>query len=331
MSRTIAIIGAGQIGFASAHEFRDDGWDVSVLARSKPDWTVEGVEFVPHILGETPSPGADVVLDTIAFDEEDAARYDAGRVGRYIAVSSAAVYRDMEGRTFDTAGITGFPDFGYPIQEDASTIAGGPQSYSTKKIRMERKARAVFGDRSTVLRPAAIHGPWSRHAREWWFVKRLKDRRSTIPLAFDGASVFHTTSAQTLARLAVFLAQEELGGLYNVADLNAPSVKQIGQTIAAQYGKRVRFYGIEGPPKGTLGRTPWSLPVPFELDMSKAYAAGFEPLLGLATYEETVGELIQWLRTLTDDTWRAALTQIAAYPYDQFDYETEDRFFDERL
>lgn len=326
MARSVAIIGAGQIGFAAERAFREDGWDVSVLARSAPEWAGRDTRYERYVKGEDPAPRADVVLDTIAYDEADAGRYDPGHVGRLILVSSASVYLDDKNRSLEKASVLGFPDFYGAVPETQATIGPGPETYSTRKIAMEHTARRAFGDAATILRPCAVHGPFSRHAREWWFVNRLKDRRRTIPLAFEGESVFHTTNAGSIGALAAFLADENLGGVWNVADDDAPTVKEIGQTIAAYFGKRVRFYGMEGPPEGSVGRTPWSLPAPFELDTNKAREAGFE---SFGYYGETVGEAIEWLRSLTFDEWREAMPQLAGYPWDLFDYTAEDRFFDQ--
>ena len=326
MSKTAAIIGAGQIGYANAFAFRDAGYDVQVYARSQPEWVHRDMAFEAYTLGEATAPAADVVVDTIAFDEEDVARYDPDQVGRYIAISSAAVYRDHEARSIETGPITGYPDFGHAITEDNPTVRGGPESYSSRKVRMERKAREMFEDRSTILRPCAIYGPYSRHAREWWFVNRIKDRRRVIPLAFEGESVFHTTNAFSMGDFAAFLAEEELGGIWNVADDDAPSVRAIGQTIAAYFGKRIRFYGVEGPPKGTVGRTPWSLPHPFVLDTGKARDAGFERF---GTYAQEVAPALDYLRSVSADEWESAFAPLAAYGYDHFDYAAEDRLIDE--
>ena len=43
----------------------------------------------------------------------------------------------------------------------------------------------------TVLRPCAIHGLGSRHPREWWFVKRILDRRPDHTSGVWGTSRFH--------------------------------------------------------------------------------------------------------------------------------------------
>ena len=123
-------------------------------------------------------------MDCIAFDESDADQLNSVQTsaGRIIAVSSASIYCDEKGRTLDEARKCGFPDFPIPIREDHATVAPGPETYSTRKIAMERRLLDQAGDRTTILRPAAIHGPRSKHAREWWFVRRLLDGRRRIPL-----------------------------------------------------------------------------------------------------------------------------------------------------
>jgi len=327
MARSIAIIGAGQIGYAAAREFRDAGWDARVLARSKPDWLVEGVEFIPYILGDAPSPSADVVLDTVAFDEDDAARYDPGSVGRYIAISTASVYADDQGRGFEDAAELGFPEFAEPITESQPLIEGSAATYSSRKVRMEAKATQLFGDRATLLRPCAIYGPYSRQPREWWFVKRLLDGRSHIPLAFMGESQFHTTNVDTIAGFAVCAAIKELGGAFNLADDDAPSVMEIGRQIMQEMDAQCAFVPFEGPPKAALGRTPWSLPKPFVLSCRKAFETGWD---GFDLYPGVNNEAVYWLANLNPVDWRAAFPVLANYGYDLFDYAAEDRFFDER-
>ena len=204
----IALIGAGQIGYAACEAFLDAGWDVRVLARSNPAWAHNDAAFELYVAGEDPAPSADIVLDTIAFDEGDVARYEPDRIGRLITISSASVYVDYGGRSLEKSADNGYPDFGFGVTEEQVTVPPGPQSYSTRKIRMERAAAAKFERNASIIRPCAVYGPWSRHPREWWFVKRLKDRRRIIPLAFEGESQFHTTDARSIGELALFLAEE---------------------------------------------------------------------------------------------------------------------------
>ncbi len=324
MTRSVAIIGAGQIGYAATEAFLSNDWNVFLHSRTRPEWLRRAIDFEQYVLGEHPAPQADVVLDTIAFDEDDIARYDPDKVGQLIVISSASVYCEAHGRTLDEAAQNGFPEFGGPITEDQTTVAPGPETYSTRKVRMENMALELFGDRAAILRPCAIYGPHSRHPREWWFVKRMKDRRRVIPLAFEGESQFHTTAAQDIGSLAAFLANESLGGPFNIANDFAPDVKHIGQSIADALEKRVPFHLMEEPPVGTVGRTPWSVPKPFEVCCRKASDAGFDDF---STYDFTMDDAVNWLRNPAD--WRAAFPQLAAYPWDLFDYEAEDRFFEQ--
>jgi len=326
MTRSVAIIGAGQIGHAAEYQFGFHGWDVTIHARSKPNWPDRNISrFEEYRLGEHPAPEADLVIDTIAFDEDDVARYDPEKVGRLIAISSASVYCDSRGRTLDEAAKNGFPEFEGPVTEDHSTVAPGPESYSTRKVRMENKALELFGSRATILRPCAIYGAYTRHPREWWFVKRVLDGRSSIPLAFEGTSQFHATSVTDMASAMSHMADDGCGGVFNMVDPDALTVAQIGERIASVFDRNVDFKLMSGGPDGRVGRTPWSVPKPFVVSGAKAedmayfiVGAGFD-------------EAIHWLRDLNPADWRTAFPQLAAYPWDLFDYEAEDRFFDERL
>lgn len=324
MGGSIAIIGTGQIGYACAQAFGLNGWHVTILARNRPDWMIEGVAHQPHDVKSDPAPSADVILDTIAFDAEDIARYDPDKIGRLIVVSSASVYCDARGRTLDEAAQNGFPEFDGSITEDQSTVAPGPATYSTRKVRMENAAHEVFGDRATILRPCAIHGPWSRHPREWWFVKRVLDGRTRFPLAFGGASQFQTTSTRTIGLAALATGEMGVGGTFNLADDDSPTVAKIGHAIAQALGKQADISAFDSSPKGTVGRTPWSIPHPIKV--SGALAA---EVLGVHSlpYSFAIDPAADWLRDHNPENWRITFPQLAAYPWDLFDYDAEDAYF----
>ncbi len=76
---------------------------------------------------------------------------------------------------------------------------------------------------------------------------------------------------------------------------------------------------------GFVGRTPWSVPKPFTVSTQKqeqiAERGRVEP------YGDTAPNSVEWLRDLNPSDWRAAFPQLAAYPWDLFDYEAEDAFF----
>ncbi|MHA7818696.1 MAG: NAD-dependent epimerase/dehydratase family protein [Erythrobacter sp.] len=322
MTRSVAIVGAGQIGFAAAFAFHDRGWDPTIYARSEPEWLDRmPFRFKPYVAGTDPAPEADIVVDTIAFDEDDVARYDPERIARLIAISSCSVYRDDEGRTLDEAQTNGWPEFDGIIDESQPTVAPGPETYSTRKIRMERKATELFGERATILRPCAVYGEHSRHPREWWFIKRLLDRRAHIPLMLEGRSRFQTTDADDIGYGAVTLAEGDLGGVYNVADEDSPSVLEIGEVLSRGFDHPSQLVPIDAD--GLVGRTPWSVAKPITVCAKKLVDSGLDTQ---STYASGAPDAAAWLADLNPADWRAAFPQLAAYPWDLFDYEAEDRF-----
>ena len=325
MPRAVIVGGTGQIGFATARRLVFEGWDVTIASRratALPSGcrheAVDGrdVDGLVAAVGSA----ADLLLSCVAFDSTDAQHLaEAGReAGRIMAISSASVYRDMAGRTLDEAADCGFPDFPVPLTEQSMTLDPGPATYSTRKVAME----ATLLDRApcpvTILRPCAIHGPLSKHAREWWFVKRLLDGRRTIPLAYRGQSRMQTTSVSAIADAVVRAAADELPTVANVADADSPTVAEIGRTIMAIMDVDADLVGLPDEPfPPAFGATPWSLPRPM---VCSAAATGRE------TYAGSVMSAVRWLvDTVPSEDWRRFLPQLAAYPTDHFDYEVDDR------
>lgn len=329
MLGTVAIVGAGQIGYAARRWLQQAGYNVRVLARTMPAWLDDRAsDFTRYVASEDRAPKADVVLDTIAFDAGDISRYDPDQIGRLIVVSSASVYRDPAGRTLDEAARNGFPEFAGPVVEDHPTLEPGPDTYSTRKVRMERAAIARFGNRATVLRPCAIHGPHSRHPREWWFVKRMLDGRQAIPLAHGGRSRFQTTATGLIGEFVVMASRHALGGIYNIADADSPNVREIGAAIAHHLNRAPSFIPIEGDGGSrAAGRTPWSVPRPFVTSGAEAMRDGS---LTRMNYFAGVESAVRWLEQAAPGDWRSTFPQLAAYPWELFDYEAEDALM-ERL
>ncbi|MEM7490535.1 MAG: reductase [Pseudomonadota bacterium] len=313
--------GSGQIGRAVAARLARAGWSVRIGSRRPPP----GAGAWRHVamgdgLAAALGDGADLLVDCIAFDERDADRLVAlgDRVGRVVAVSSASVYADPEGRTLDEALETGFPYFPMPIPVDHPTVAPGPETYSTRKVAMERRLLAGLPRRATVLRPCAIHGAWSKHAREWWFVKRLLDGRRAIPLAHGGRSRFQTTSVAAIAEAVERAAEGTSPEVVNVADADAPDVAGIGRAIMAEMGVTADLVGLPDVPfPAETGVTPWSVPRPMVL------AA---PVPAAGRYADSVGQAVRWLVKAVDrGDWRSMVPQLAAYDRDHFDYGADDR------
>jgi nucleoside-diphosphate-sugar epimerase len=338
MARHAFIIGGtGQIGRAIAINLLQHGWRVTASHRGhRPppaDLVEQGLEVVTldrensAALPAALDAGADALIDTVAFDETHARQLLnlQGSVGTVLVISSASVYRDEQGRTLDEARQNGFPHFDAPIRETQATVDPGPENYSTRKVALERTLLDQARCPVTVLRPCAIHGPGSQHPREWWFVKRMRDGRETIPLAFEGRNRFHTTSVRNIAELARISLEHPGTRVLNIGDPDPPSVAEIGRFIARNLDYRGRIVGITNSPyPPPVGATPWSGPRSFLIGGQAALAIGYKPV---TAYEEAVVESCRWLSAVAGTApWPELFPVLASYPRDLFDYETEDAF-----
>ncbi|MDR1489693.1 MAG: NAD-dependent epimerase/dehydratase family protein [Desulfovibrio sp.] len=341
MKRHAFIIGGtGQIGYATALELINSGWRVTISCRRKTKIALnligKGVAMIqldrnePNALSKALGEGIDALIDTAAFDSLHAEQLLSlqDKIGALVVISSSSVYRDNAGRTLDEAGENGFPNFPEPIKETQFLVEPGPKTYSTRKALLE--CRLLVNPRIPIiiLRPGAIHGIYSTHAREWWFVKRIIDKRSIIPLAYGGRSRFHTCSSLNIARLITFALANPKTGIFNVADPQALTVIQIGQAIALHMNYKGNLIPLEigdAYGKSPVGWSPWSVAGPFVLDTSKAQKE-FGNIL-TTQYEDTVDEICNWLVSESHEDWHINFPVLASYPMNLFDYTAEDQFF----
>jgi nucleoside-diphosphate-sugar epimerase len=324
--------GTGQIGWAVAARLVEAGWDVTVGSRG----TRPAPEGIRHIRvdrseGLAVVDGADLLVDVIAFTAGDALQALGRDVGAIVAISSASVYADGAGRTLDGAtGAEEFPRLPVPIPETQRTVDPGGATYSTRKVAMERVLLEQDRIPATVVRPCAIHGPHASSLREWYFVKRALDRRSRVILPYVGESVFHTTSVPNLAELVRLAAERPGTRVLNCGDPQPPSVLAICRAVGAALGWSPGLVLLPGPPEGSIGDTPWSTPLPLEIDMRAAESdLGYRPIV---TYAEAVRETVAWLVEATRDRdWREVMPTGAQRMAESFDYAAEDAFLASRV
>jgi nucleoside-diphosphate-sugar epimerase len=267
--------------------------------------------------------GFDLVVDVIPFDATHAKQLLELDAGALVAVSSASVYADDQGRTLDEAqGVDDFPDLPLPVPETQRTVEPGDTTYSTKKVQLEQTLLEQDSVPAAIVRPCAIYGRGDRMGREWHFVKRALDRRPHVVLANNGLSHFHTTAAENIGELARLIAASPTTGAYNCGDPDPPTVLEISRAVATAAGHEFDEVLVADPaPRGEVGLTPWSTPKPFLVAMTKAeQELGYRPAV---TWAEALPQQVQWLIDATRDRdWREVLTRGANYL--QFDYEAED-------
>jgi nucleoside-diphosphate-sugar epimerase len=269
-----------------------------------------------------------VLVDVIPFRQADAEQLLAlgADVGSLIAISSASVYTDEDGRSLDEAtGPDDLPRLPVPIPETQPTLPPGEETYSVAKSAVEHALLERSAVPATVIRPCAIYGPGDRQAREWHFVKRALDGRETVVLAYEGRSYFHTTASANLAELIRCCAERPGTRALNCGDPDPPTLLEISRAIAAALDHEWSEVLLPGPPEGTAGQTPWSVPDshPFVVDMSAAAReVGYTPV---TRYPDGVRAACEWLVEATRGRdWREVLPSHARYYGELFDYDAED-------
>lgn len=337
--KTAVVIGAsGQIGRPAVAALVRDGWEVTAASRGGGrdrawDGAVRTVRLdrsddaaLAAVIGD----GCDLVVDMVAYDGAHARQLTslAGRVGSAVVISSVSVYDDGKGRNFDTVHEPdGFPGYPVPVPETQPTVAPGEASYSTRKVALEQELLAA-ADRLpvTVLRPGAVHGPYSPLPRELYFVKRNLDGRRRRVLSYKGETRFHPSSARNIAELVRLAAARPGARVLNACDGEAPTVAEIGAAVDAVMGVATETTLLDGPADGSVGQTPWSVPLPVVFDMSAAERElGYRPVI---SYAESLPETVGWLAdALAGREWRECFPLLARVYPDLFDYTAEDTRF----
>jgi nucleoside-diphosphate-sugar epimerase len=343
--RTAFIIGGtGQVGTAVTPRLLADGWSILVAHRGgqhgDPTMAEHDVTTIRLDRDDTDAlmdaaRGHDLVVDTVAYDARHAGQLArlAGDVGSLVVISTASVYCDADGRNLDTAtDPDSFPEFPVQISEDQLTIESHSDSYSAQKADMERALLAVGDLPVSILRAGAIHGPFSSMLREWFFIKRARDGRRRVVLAYEGASRFSTIAAANLAELVALCAAAPRARVLNAADQEALSSADIAHTVFDVMEHDIDVVPLTGPPRGNLGANPWGVPKPMVLSMRRALdELGYHQPV---TYRDAVAADVEWITDVVDgaarrqQTWRDLFPTLAErYGADAwFDYDAEDAF-----
>lgn len=274
--RALIIGGNGQVGRVVAAGLRDDGWSVTVLhrgngpvARDQDIETLAADRNDDAAMATLLARGFDVVVDLVAFHAGHAAQLvrNAANLGSVVMLSSAAVYVDPEGRSLQAVhDDASAPRFGGPVPETAATVSPDDVTYAGRK-RAAELALLASSLPTTVVRPAGIHGVNSPQPREWFYVKRVLDRRQRVVLGFGGHASLHPVSTGNLSALMRLTAARPGHRILNAGDPGQPDEAEIASSLAAALGWSFEIVRVAGAPPVA---SPWSLPEPFFLDLHAA-------------------------------------------------------------
>ncbi len=165
---------------------RDSG-DYSALSDGSWDAVIDVSGYVPRHVGQA----MDAVGD---------------RVGRYVFISSHAVYRHEglpPGATED------FPR-SEPLRD---TEELGGDNYGRLKVASEDDVIARYGDRATIVRPGKVAGPhdW-QDGLTYWVRRGARGGRVAVPA--DPAQPVQVIDSRDLARLVVQLVTDDRPGAF---------------------------------------------------------------------------------------------------------------------
>jgi nucleoside-diphosphate-sugar epimerase len=335
MTKTGVVLGlGGQIGSAVARRMLSEGWTVRGLdlgGSSLPaDLTavdlIEGDRNDAATLARVIGHGADGVVDTIAYTSSHAQQLlaCANDIGALAVISSLAVYADDQGHSIGN----GAPALPVPVPESQRLVAADDATYGGGKVMLESILLDAGRFPVTVLRPAAVCGPHSRHLREWWLIKRVLDGRVKLPLQGQGGARFHPSSTANIAALAVHSLGLGHSQVLNAADPDCPNVIEIAGYVAAAMNHRWQIVPLaDSESTGSVGDTPWTAERPIVLDTASAINTGYQPV---TRYADAIPGLVQAaLDEVGDRDWSVVYPGLAGYPTPQFDYLAEDQLLRE--
>ena len=157
-----------------------------------------------------------------------------GKTDRFISVGGVPAYRGYSNPAVLTPN--GLP---VPVAEDWAKSMD--RSEDEKGYRVFRSEGVVFEHHPTAthFRYPLVYGPYQLVPREWCIVRRIRDRRPFIVVPDGGLTLHHCGYAANVAH-AVLLAVDKPGAasgqVYNCADSDALTVRQVVDVVAAALG-----------------------------------------------------------------------------------------------
>jgi 2'-hydroxyisoflavone reductase len=152
----------------------------------------------------------DAVIDTSCYTPnimETSAGYFGERTKRYVFISTISVYDHgaTDGPGEDAAVMQ--------LPAEADPAAFNIEYYGALKVLCEQAVQRAFGDRTTILRPGLVAGPFDPTDRfTYWPVRFDEGGEVIAPLA---SSRVQYVDVRDLANFAVHVCEHDVAGVFN--------------------------------------------------------------------------------------------------------------------
>lgn len=299
--RLLVLGGTSFVGGAVVDAALARGWSVTTFNRGSRPEKRDGVEAVvgdrtrPYDVEQLASGRWDLAVDTWAGAPvvvRTSAELLADAVGRYVYVSSRAVYASPYPAGLDE------------LADTVAASAGAPAvGYAEDKRGGELAVQEVFGNRAFLVRAGVILGPGENLGRMRAWLAHVA-RTGTVLAPGDADQPWRYVDVRDLAEWMLDAAADGAGGAYNV--VNRLGHATTGSFLDACRGavpSSVRFRWVEPQALEAAGvdryaaLPGWLPPEPeydgfLTTDVRKAVAAG----LRCRPVHETVADTLDWLR-----------------------------------
>ena len=224
-ARSLSILVLGGTGFLGPHQIEyalARGHHVTMFNRgSNPGMFGDAVEELIGNRDNTVDAGLgalkgdrtwDVVIDNSGYvprHVRDSANLLKGRCGRYLYISTVAVY------DFDAAKV--FPESAKLAElADPSIEEVDGETYGPLKAACDLAAREILGDRCTVVRPTYVVGPGDHTDRFTYWVERV-NRGGEVLAPAGPEREAQWVDARDLCPWVVNLCENDTRGIFNAA------------------------------------------------------------------------------------------------------------------
>ena len=130
-------------------------------------------------------------------------------IGRYVFVSTVSVYEDS-----NDVPVTETHPLLPEAAEDVTEITG--DTYGSLKVTCERIVTDLYGERSTVLRPQIVAGPFDPTGRHTYWVQRAMQGGEMLAPG-DGDDYLQVVDARDIGRFTCTVLETGAGGAFNLA------------------------------------------------------------------------------------------------------------------